>query len=108
MIKRGQIFCRSPTAGHDDDIHTASLIEIANSRRYFGSRFGTLYLGWKNQDVRALMTPQQNVQNVPQCSRLRRSHNANSLGQRGDWLLASGIKQPLPFQFGLELFKSNL
>ena len=54
------------------------------------------------------MTPQQNVQNVAQGGRLRRSHNPDPARQRGDRLLARGVKQPFRFQLGLELLERDL
>ena len=50
----------------------------------------------------------QDVQNIAQCRGLRRGHNADAAGQRGNRFLAGSVEQAFGFQLGLELFKRNL
>ena len=78
MIEGGQILDRASATSHNDYVHVVSFVEMTNPVRNFERRRFSLYLRGKNQNVRRAMAPVENVEDVAQGSRLRRSHDADS------------------------------
>ncbi len=92
IVERRQIFGRASAAAHDDDFHAAAGVEIAHSGGHFGRGGIALHLRWIDHRTGGVMPPVQDVQDVAQRGRLRRSNDANSRGQRRNRLLPIGGK----------------
>src|SRR5439155_21071669 len=108
MIECGKVFGAAASTRNNDHVNVTSFIEVTNAGTNLKRRSLSLNLRGKNQNVCRMMTPPQDIQNIPQRRRLRRTHYPDAARRNRNPLPALRIEQSFRFQLGLELFKSNL
>src|SRR5262245_26121729 len=107
FIERPQIFHRSTTTGHDDDIHVGAA-EAIDAFHNLKRCCIALNLGRKNQNVDRVVAAFQDTQNVSQCSTLGRRNNSDLSRKSGNWPFPLRSEETFFRQLLFELFKRQL